>query len=134
MKEKATGDHVIYPELSYQLVGLAFNVFNELGFGHHEKYYQRAFSLLLKEQGIPFKEQLYQQLKFREKVIGKFYLDFLIDDKIIVELKKGNNFSKQHLDQVHEYLKVTKLQLAIIFTFTPEGVVYKRILNLINKL
>jgi GxxExxY protein len=130
VKEKTTGDHVIFPELSYELVGIAFSVFNELGFGHHEKYYQRAFAVSLKEKNIAFKEQLYHPLKFREKLIGKFYLDFLVDDKIIVELKKGHHFSKQHLDQVHQYLKATGLKLGIIFTFTPDGVAFKRILKL----
>lgn len=121
---------LLYPELSYAIIGCAFDVFNELGFGHHEKYYQRAYSAILKENKIPFSEQLYFPLKFREKIIGKFYFDFLIDDKVIIELKKDNRFSKHHIDQVLSYLKVSNLKLAILINFTRDGVVSKRIINI----
>src|SRR5690242_2985323 len=89
---------LLYPEISYQLIGCAYDVFNNLGFGHHEKYYQRAYAEALKIKSIKFQEQVYFPLKFKDKVIGKMFFDFLIEDKIIIELKKDNRFSKQHVD------------------------------------
>lgn len=130
MKAVVTKQDLLYSELSYEIVGCAFTVFNELGYGHHEKYYQRAYSSLLKEKQIPFSEQLYLPLKFREKIIGKFYFDFFIDGKVIVELKKDNRFSKHYIDQVLSYLKVSNMKLAILINFTRDGVVSKRIINI----
>jgi GxxExxY protein len=57
-------------------------------------------------------------------------LDFLIDKKGVVELKKGNYFSKSHIDQVLEYLRCKQLKLAILINFGSQGVVFKRIINL----
>ena len=123
---------ILYPELSYKIVGCAFDVFNELGPGFHEKYYQRALAEALKEKRINFAEQVYTPLKYKDSIIGKQYLDFLVENNVIVELKKGNIFSKRHIDQVINYLKTKNLQLAILINFTNNGVVSKRLVNIIN--
>ena len=122
---------LLFPELSYQIVGCAYDVFVQLGFGHPEKFYQRAFAEALKKRNIQYKEQHYSPVKFDEKVIGKMFFDFLVDEKIVIELKKNVHFSKQNIDQVNQYLKTTGLQLAILINFSPTGVVYKRIVNTI---
>ena len=120
---------LIYPELSYKIVGCAFDVYNSLGGGHHEKYYQRALAELFKEKSLNVTQQVYYPLAFNGKIIGKNFLDFLIDDKLIVEIKKGNNFSKKHIDQVLGYLKNSKIKLAILINFGLNGVSFKRIVN-----
>ena len=58
------------------------------------------------------------------------YFDFLIDDKIIVEIKQGNHFSKGHFEQITRYLKVSDLKLGLLINFSSTGVQVKRILNL----
>lgn len=121
---------LLFPDLSYKIIGCAYDVYNELGFGHHEKYYQRAYAEALKLKQIIFAREIYFPLKFKDKIIGKFFFDFLVEQKIIVELKKDNRFSKQHIDQVIEYLKVSDLKLAILINFIRTEVVYKRIVNL----
>ena len=123
-------DDLVYPELSYLVMGCAFDVYNELGFGHHERYYQRAFAVSLLAKSIPYREQVYSPLKFKDKIIGKRFFDFLIDSKIIVELKKDNRFAKQHVDQVKEYLSGSNLKLAILINFTKTKVDYLRVVNL----
>ena len=124
---------LIYPELSYKLVGLAYNVFNELGHGHLEKIYQKAYAKELKEAGIVFKEQAPYQVIYKEEVIGNNYLDFLIEEKVIIELKRSDFYSKKHIDQVSNYIKVSNLKLAILINFTSNGVRIKRIVNETNK-
>lgn len=121
---------LIYPELSYKIIGLSFDVHNSLGSGHIEKLYQKALAELLQKENISFKEQVYSPVSFNGKIIGKYFLDFLIEDKIIIEIKKGNKFSKQNIDQVVNYLKINNLKLAILINFGKEGVMFKRVLNL----
>ena len=124
---------LIYPELSFNIIGCAFEVFNELGPGHSEKNYQKAMSVMFTNQKIPFKEQVYFPLYFKEKLIGKSFLDYLVDEKIIVDLKKNAYFSKTNIEQVLGYLKLTNLQLAILINFSTEGVLFKRVVNIIPK-
>jgi len=121
---------LLYPDLSYEIIGCAYEVFNELGSGHSEKYYQRALSVLFKQKPLPFLEQVYYPLKFKGKTIGKNFLDFVVDSKIVVELKKDNRFSKSHIDQVLNYLRTSNLKLAILINFGKEGVSFKRIINI----
>jgi GxxExxY protein len=120
---------LIYPELSYKLVGLAYNVHNELGHGHLEKIYQKAYAKELKEAGISFKEQAPYQVIYKEEVIGNNYLDFLIENKVIIELKRSDFHSKKYIDQISNYIKVSDLKLAILINFTSNGVRIKRIVN-----
>ncbi len=125
-------DDLIYPELSFKIIGLAFEVFNELGSGHREKVYQAAMSRQFKLANILFKEQIYYPLIFKNETIGKNYFDFLIDEKVVVELKRSDNFSKSHFEQVNHYLKVSDLRLGLLISFTQSGVRFKRVVNLLT--
>jgi len=121
---------IVYPELSYKLVGLAFTVWNELGFGHLEKVYQRAFAKELGLENLRFKEQVVYPVHYKGEIIGKGYLDFLVEEKIIIELKRNDIFSLKNIEQVTNYLKISDLKLAILIHFSKEGVKYKRIVNI----
>ena len=113
MDSKLIRNDLIYPDLSYKIIGCAFEVFNALGPGHSEKIYQKALAE-----------------SFKEKIIARGYLDFQVEERIIVELKKDERFSKIHIEQVLQYLKNSSLQLAIIINFTKTGVISKRVINI----
>jgi len=74
---------------------------------------------------------LYYPLIFQEEVIGKYYFDFLIEDKIVLELKRGDYFSKQDIEQIYRYLKINNLKLGILARFSSKGLLFKRIVNII---
>ena len=122
-------DDLVYPELSYKLVGYAYEVFNELGYGHPEKVYQRAFAILLKQNNHAFQEQKYYALTFRGEIVGKGFLDFEVEEKVVVELKKNGLYSGKNIQQVMEYLISNKRKLAILINFTAQGVRTKRLIN-----
>jgi GxxExxY protein len=126
--EKTEG--LIYPELSYAIIGCAFEVYNELGYGHAEKHYQKAMAVALKSKSIEFVEQYHLPLKFKGEFIRKGFCDFLVKDTVIIELKKNNRFAKAHIDQVNQYLKMGEKKLAILINFTPTTVIFKRMVNL----
>ncbi|MCJ7826244.1 GxxExxY protein [Patescibacteria group bacterium] len=130
MKRLIRKQDLLYPELSYLIIGCAFDVYNSLGSGYHEKYYQRALIEAFVEKGISFQTEISFPLQYKNKIVGRKRLDFLIDKKIVVELKKGNAFSKSHIDQVLEYLRTNNLKLGILINFGSPGVVFKRIINL----
>jgi len=120
---------ILYKELSYKIVGILFEVYNQLGYGFKEKYYEKAVAEYFKKENIKFKEQAPYKIAIKNKVIAMNYIDFIVDSKIVLELKKGCYFSKQNLEQVKQYLQVTNLKLAILANFMPNGVKYIRVLN-----
>jgi len=125
-------DNLIYPELSYTIVGILFEVYNRLGHGYQERYYERAIKNELTKQGIFFKNQHPFKLMYKGECIGRYFLDFLIEDKLILEIKTGDYFARRNFEQVKAYLHGTKRQLAILANFTSKGVKYKRVVNIVD--
>jgi len=121
---------LIYKDLCYKIVGILYRVYNEIGGGHREEYYHRAIEIELKKEKLKFKSELFFPLSYQGKIIGKYYLDFLIDDKVIVELKSGEFFKKNDIDQIYHYLQTSRLKLGLLVNFTKHRVRYKRILNI----
>jgi len=125
-----TKRNLIYANECYRIMGLIFEVYNDIGFGHKESFYQKALAETFKENNIEFKEQLKAKLKYKGKDLGIYILDFLVFDKIILELKQKDFFSIKDILQLSRYLKTTRLKLGILIHFTSKGVRYKRILNI----
>ncbi|MBI4118787.1 MAG: GxxExxY protein [Parcubacteria group bacterium] len=129
-KIKLNREDLVYPELSYKIVGILFDVYNSVGYGQDERTYQRAVATALNDVGLKFKEQVYFPLSYSGKKIGSGYLDFLVEDKIVLEIKKGDRFVKSHIDQVYRYLTGNNLRLGLLAYFAPRNVHFKRILNI----
>ena len=127
-------EKLLHKDLSYKIIGTLFDVSNELGYGYQESYYERAIAKGLKNKNISFKRQVTHKLAFQGEKIGNYRLDFLIENKIILEVKTGKRFSKQDFDQVKAYLKATGKQLAIMSIFTSDGIRFYRVINLNNKI
>ena len=105
-------------------------MYNKLGPGYRESFYERAVEKGLKNAGLIFKRQLPYRVTYKGEIVGRYYFDFLVADKVIVELKQGDFFSRRNIHQISEYLKASKLQLGILANFTSRGVKYKRIVNI----
>lgn len=123
---------LVYKELSYRIIGIAFEIYNSLGSGLKEKDYALAFEEILKQEKIVYSRELCYPLKIRDKIIARNFFDFLVDDKVVVELKAGSKQYREACVQLFEYLKVSKIKLGIIIRFTSDGVKYKRIPNIKN--
>ncbi len=128
---KITRKHakLVEPELSYEIMGVAFGVFKNLGYGFQEKYYHRAMATDFQKNKIPFKQEVYKPIYYNGKIIGRYYIDFVVANKIALEIKVGNEFYPRDWRQLTGYLKVTKLPLGILILITKEGVRYRRIAN-----
>ena len=128
--QKNKREDLVYYDECYRIIGIVMSVYNQLGYGYDEKTYQKAVAIALRNAGFKFVEQFYSPVIFEGKVIDKNFLDFLIDGIIILELKRGNHFSTAHIKQVYEYLVIKKLKLGLLVYFAPQGIHYKRIVNL----
>ncbi len=113
--------------LSKKLIGIAFETYNTLGSGYSEKIYQNVFKEKLEENGLKYQKEVYCNLKYNGKIVGAYRLDFLIEEKIIVEIKSRNEIFKKDTAQVLNYLKFYKLEVGLIFCFGTDGVIIKRL-------
>jgi GxxExxY protein len=92
--------NIIYKELSYKIIGLAMEVHSKLGFGFLEKVYENALMVLLEKNEIPAQQQAPVRVYFEGKVVGDYYADILVDNKIILELKAVDKIVDAHRAQV----------------------------------
>ncbi|HEY6161281.1 MAG TPA: GxxExxY protein [Bacteroidia bacterium] len=126
---KVKKEDLLYPELSFKIVGLLFEVCNKLEYGYLEKHYCDGMAALLKQEGIPFQREVKMEIKLGDEVIASGRADFIIDRKIVLEMKKGRQFKKNNIGQLHSYLKALNMELGILANFTPDGLIFKRIVN-----
>lgn len=120
----------IYKDLSYQINGIAFSVFKELGPGLREKIYADAFEAGLEKAELSFQREVHYPVTYKNKKITSLYFDFIIENKIVAELKAGERDFFQAFDQLNSYLKFSKLKLGLIIRFTKSGAKVKRIVNI----
>ena len=120
---------MLYPELSYEIIGVLYKVYNSLGSGYQEKYYQRALEKEFRLHRIKFENQLPIRLKYQGDDLGIYYLDFLIEGKIVLEIKVASKFYPKDIRQILGYLKAKNVKLGILACFGKNGMIYKRILK-----
>ena len=118
----------MYPELSYSIVGALFDTFKQLGPGLPERYYYSVVRENLKRKGLAYTEQQKINIAGLPVEDGRFYVDFIVDDKVVIELKVGSRFFRKDINQVMNYLRQTGLRLGIIARFAHNKVVAKRLL------
>lgn len=126
---KNTNKTIVLPELSYKIMNVLFTVHNELGPSLLEKYYQRAVAKELEKQGLSYQEEVSVTLMYKEERIGKYFLDFVVEQKVILETKAQVAYSPKFFKQTLAYLKETGLPLAILVNFRRPRLEYKRIIN-----
>ncbi|TRO67157.1 GxxExxY protein [Christiangramia sabulilitoris] len=120
--------NLTYKQESYELIGVLFDVHNELGGGFLEAVYSDAIEYELKARNIPFEREKRYQVNYKEVVLPHQYVaDFVIYDKIILEIKSVATLNDRHIAQCINYLKVSGNKLAILVNFEPDKLMHQRI-------
>lgn len=113
--------------LTYQIIGICFEIHNKLGSSYKEVYYQRAFEKELGRLGIKYEKEKEFSLEYKGEVIGKHYVDFLIEDILVVEFKTVPFVKEKEVNQVLSYLKSMQKRLGLIINFRSNKVQIKRV-------
>lgn len=108
-------------DLTEKLIGIFFEIYNELGHGFLEAVYEQAFSVSLAEHGIFFERQIAVPVWFHGQQIGDFRADLLVDRKVIIELKAGRAIDSSWEKQLLNYLRATEIEVGILFNFGPKA-------------
>ncbi|MBI5699015.1 GxxExxY protein [Candidatus Saganbacteria bacterium] len=120
---------LIHGELSYRIIGILYKIYNAMGAGFQEKYYQKAIRKVLEKERIPFLEQVRMDIDIEGAQIGRYYIDFVIDHKIALEIKARSFIAQRDIRQILGYLKKSGLEVGLLAGFASEGLKIKRLLR-----
>jgi GxxExxY protein len=120
---------MIYEELSKQILECCFEVSNELGVGFIESVYEKSLMVALRQKGISVQTQVPLKVTFRGFVVGDFFPDMIVEDKIIIELKAVDALTKVHYAQLLNYLRATRKQVGLVVNFGNPRLEYRRFDN-----
>jgi len=112
-----TESKILYKELAYRIVGTFYEVYNTLGPGFKEVIYHKALVIEFTLRKIPFMTNKKLSIKYKEKNVGIYEPDFIIDDKILIEIKAVSEMSEVYEKQLYYYLKGTEYKLGYLVNF-----------------
>ena len=119
--------NILYKELSYKLQGIFFKIRNDLGSGHKESIYQNALAKELEKNKIIFQKEYPVKIYSKEGYfLGLYKPDFVIENKIIIEVKAKGFLSKQERTVIYDYLKNSEFEIAYIVNFGSKKLFFKR--------
>ena len=125
---------LIYPELSYTVQGAFYDVYNELRYlDLSEAAWESALMIALEELDVPAQRQVEYALHYKGYRVGRFFLDVLVDGKLVLELKVADRLLPINMGQLITYLKVTGLKLGILVNFGAEKLEFRRIPNFVSQ-
>ena len=120
---------MLYEELSGMVIGAAMEVHKLLGSRFLESVYEHALALELTERQIPFERQTPITVLYKQAQVGEYRSDFVVDRKIILEIKATTALIPEHYAQVLHYLTATGLRLALLLNFGTRSLQFKRIIR-----
>jgi GxxExxY protein len=114
-------------ELSRRVIGAFYRTYNELGNGFLESVYENALAIELASEGLQWKRQVPIEVRFREHVVGLFRADFIVEGRLILEIKAVEHLLPAHEAQVLNYLKATGIRLGLLLNFGPRAQIRRRV-------
>lgn len=112
-----TDKKLIHADLTYKIRGAIFTVYNTLGFGYKEQVYQKALAKELMELDLSYKREASLGVSYKGEIIGNYKPDFVVDDKVILELKAVEFLPKSYETQLINYLKATDYNVGLLVNF-----------------
>lgn len=113
--------NILYKDLAYKIQGIIFEIYKNLGAGFKELIYQNAIEEEFNSQKILFEREKSLRIKYKNKLVGFYKVDFIIEDKIILEIKAVPEMPKYFETQLFNYLKATDYKLGLLVNFGCDG-------------
>ncbi len=111
---------MLITDLSKKVIGLYYDVYNELGFGFLESLYESALAIALADAGLRVERQLALPVWFRHQQIGDYRADLVVERRLLLELKATSNLNQAHEAQLLNYLRATDIEVGILLNFGPQ--------------
>ncbi len=115
-----------YEEITHKIIGAAYQVFNQLGFGFLESVYHKAMLIELAKYDLEVESEKPLNVFYDDQVVGEFNADLFVENNVVVELKSIQNLAKDHEVQLVNYLNGLRKEIGLLINFGPSGVEVKR--------
>ena len=120
---------MLYEEITGKILQACFEVGKELGTGYLESVYEKSLLVALRQKGLKAESQVALKVYFRGVVVGDFFVDVLVENKILLELKTAKSLTNEHFAQVINYLKTMKIEVGLVINFGNPKLEYRRFNN-----
>ena len=117
---------MLHEEITEKIIAACFDVSNELGAGFLESVYEKALLIALMDRGLGTQSQVPLQVMFRGQIVGDFFADIVVENKILLELKAVKNLAPEHQAQTINYLKATGIEIGLLVNFGNPKLEYRR--------
>jgi GxxExxY protein len=117
----------LHAELTDKIIACAYDVYNQLGFGFSEKVYENAMMIKIVQKSLTAVQQYPVNVYFEKQLVGEYFPDLLVDNKVIVELKAVSTLSKAHEAQLVNYLKATGIKVGLLVNFGEKLKIVRRV-------
>ncbi|MCK4330019.1 GxxExxY protein [candidate division WOR-3 bacterium] len=115
-----------YEKLTEKIIGCAYRVYNNMGFGFLESVYEKCLLIELKKAGLSAETQYPITVYYDNEVVGEFLVDILVESQVILELKSVRRVIRAHEIQLVNYLTATKKDVGLLINFGEKKVEIKR--------
>ncbi len=115
-----------HEDITHKIIGCTYEVYSKLGFGFLESVYKKAMVIELNKSNIQVEAEKALKVYYENQVVGDFYVDLLVENEIVVELKSVENLNRAHEVQLVNYLNALNKEIGLLINFGPTGVNVKR--------
>lgn len=118
-----------YADITEKIIGCAMKVHNKLRNGFQEVIYQRALAIEMRKAGLNFQREFEMDIYYDDEVIGKRRVDFLVEDKIMVEIKALSELDNTQPAQAINYLEAYNVEVGLLINFGAKSLQFRRFIN-----
>jgi GxxExxY protein len=122
-------DNTKHKELTEKIIRIFYRVYNKLGYGFLEKIYENAMMIEFGIECISAVAQSPIKVFYKEEVIGEYFADILVDEKVIVEIKATKTLVLEHEAQLLNYLKATDIEVGLLLNFGPKPQIKRKVFD-----
>jgi len=119
----------LHRDLTSKIISCFYKVYNTLGFGFLEKVYENALLIELNDAGLNVERQKPIKVYYEDKLIGEYFADLIVENKIILELKAAESLIEEHELQLINYLKATDVELGLLLNFGKKPEIRRKIFS-----
>jgi GxxExxY protein len=114
--------NLLHKDLTELIIKAFYNVYNKLGYGFLEKVYENSMLIELNDLGLKCERQKQIEVFYKNKNVGEYFADLLVNDLVIIELKAAESLCPEHEAQLTNYLRATNCEVGLLLNFgkTPQ--------------